>query len=70
MNEQPRNRRMLLRWTALMLVVALVTIGLVALLTNIFERKQEARKSVLPRRRAHRRHRRPCGLGQAFPAAV
>jgi nitrite reductase (cytochrome c-552) len=43
MNEQPRNRRKLLRWTALTLVVALVTIGLVALLTNIFERKQEAR---------------------------
>jgi nitrite reductase (cytochrome c-552) len=43
MNEQPRNRRKLLTWIAFTLIVAVVTIGLAALLTNIFERKQEAR---------------------------
>jgi nitrite reductase (cytochrome c-552) len=41
--DRPRGRRPLLTWLALILGAAAVTIGLAALLTNIFERKQEAR---------------------------
>ncbi len=41
--EPTRTRRPAVRWIALVLGVAFVTIGLAALLTNIFERKQEAR---------------------------
>ena len=41
--DRPRDRRPLLTWVALVLGAAAVTIGLAALLTNIFERKQEAR---------------------------
>ena len=41
--EPPRRQRLALTWTALVLGAALITIGLAALLTNIFERKQEAR---------------------------
>jgi nitrite reductase (cytochrome c-552) len=41
--EPSRRRRRALTWTALVVGAALVTIGLAALLTNIFERKQEAR---------------------------
>ena len=41
--EPSRDRRRLLTWAALILGAAAVTIGLAALLTNIFERRQEAR---------------------------
>ncbi len=41
--DPPRTRRPALTWIALVLGAAVVTIGLAALLTNIFERKQEAR---------------------------
>jgi len=41
--EPPRRQRLALTWMALVLGAALITIGLAALLTNIFERKQEAR---------------------------
>ena len=41
--DTPRNRRRLLTWAALILGAAAVTMGLAALLTNIFERKQEGR---------------------------
>ena len=41
--DRPRDHRPLLTWVALVLGAAAVTIGLAALLTNIFERKQEAR---------------------------
>src|SRR5687767_13399668 len=41
--EPTRTRRPAVRWIALVLGVAFVTMGLAALLTNIFERKQEAR---------------------------
>jgi nitrite reductase (cytochrome c-552) len=40
--EPSRDRRRLLTWAALILGAAAVTIGLAALLTNIFERRQEA----------------------------
>ena len=41
--EPPRRQRLALTWMALVLGAALITIGMAALLTNIFERKQEAR---------------------------
>ncbi|HEY7409064.1 MAG TPA: ammonia-forming cytochrome c nitrite reductase subunit c552 [Gemmatimonadaceae bacterium] len=41
--EPSRDRRRLLTWAAVILGAAAVTIGLAALLTNIFERRQEAR---------------------------
>ncbi len=41
--EPSRDRRRLLTWAALILGAAAVTIALAALLTNIFERRQEAR---------------------------
>ena len=41
-NERPRGWRRW-RWAVLIGVVALATVGLLALLTNIFERRQEAR---------------------------
>ena len=41
--EPPRRQRLALTWMALVLGAAPITIGLAALLTNIFERKQEAR---------------------------
>ena len=41
--EPPRRQRLALTWMALVLGAALITIGLAALLTSIFERKQEAR---------------------------
>jgi len=41
--DTPGNRRRLLTWAALILGAAAVTMGLAALLTTIFERKQEAR---------------------------
>src|SRR5688500_3086881 len=41
--EPRRDRRRLLTWIALIVGAAAVVIGLAALLTNIFERKQEAR---------------------------
>ena len=41
---QPRrSRKRLVVWAGLILAVAVITVGLAALLTNIFERKQEAR---------------------------
>jgi nitrite reductase (cytochrome c-552) len=43
MNDQPGKRRKLITWAAVTLVVAVATVGIAALLTNIFERKQEAR---------------------------
>ena len=42
-HEPRRDRRRLLTWTALILGAAAVVVGLAALLTNIIERKQEAR---------------------------
>ena len=41
--EPPRSNWRRWRWPLLIVVVALVTVGLLALLTNIFERQQEAR---------------------------
>jgi nitrite reductase (cytochrome c-552) len=42
-DNPPESRRRLITWTALILGAAAVTIGIAALLTNIFERRQEAR---------------------------
>src|SRR5688572_7324130 len=42
-HEPRRDRRRLLTWTALIVGAAAVVVGLAALLTNIIERKQEAR---------------------------
>ena len=41
--DPQRKRRRVVSWFALVLAAAVVTVGIAALLTNIFERKQEAR---------------------------
>ena len=60
-------------WKRLALTAALaaaLAVGVTALLVNIFERKQEAREPVLPRRRAHRRDDGPGRVGQELSHPV